>query len=67
MAVDIAGVTFINRIWQALEVAQKAGNKDKLAITETLLLTIIENNFGTIDAIIPNILTFAITELKQSL
>lgn len=67
VAVDVVGVSFITRVWQALEVQQKAGDKDKLAITETILITLIENNIGGIDTMIPNILTFAITELKTSL
>lgn len=67
IAVDIVGVTFINRVWNCLETVQKGGNKDKMAILETLLITLVENNFGGIDSLIPNILTFSINELKGSL
>lgn len=62
--VDILNVTFIDRMWNALQFAKSTGKLDDLAISETLLITLLENNIGLIDDVLPTILTFALSELK---
>lgn len=63
--VDLLNVTFINRMWHALQFVKSTGKPDDLAISETLLITLLENNIGLVDDVLPTVLTFAITELKE--
>jgi hypothetical protein len=65
--VDIVGETFVRRMWQAIEEARQSADNDKLAVCETLLITLIENNLGTIDDTIPTILSFLFNKLQKKI
>lgn len=73
VAVDVVGVTFIRRMWQTIEYSRNAlnvnpnGEKDQLAVCETLLITLIENNIGTIDDELQTVLSFVLVQLKASM
>lgn len=62
---DIAGVTFINRIFETVSAIKSEGSYANIGYVSTLLTTIIENNLGNIDDIVTLILNFIIKEINS--